>query len=73
MTNLGEPTKEEYEQAVMVHRVEPLKLKKKGGSMIKRIIINYIDKPSETVEIKRLNKEMVIKEMTKKYNETYGE
>ena len=70
---MNEPTKEDYEQAVLVHRVEPLKLKNKGGSMIKRIIINYIDKPSETVEIKRLNKEMVIKEMIKKYNETYGE
>lgn len=70
---MNEPTKEDYEQAELVHRVEPLKLKNKGGSMIKRIIINYIDKPSETVEIKRLNKEMVIKEMIKKYNETYGE
>lgn len=70
---MNEPTKEEYEQAELVHRVEPLKSNNKGGSMIKRIIINYIDKPSETVEIKRLNKEMVINEMIKKYNETYGE
>ena len=70
---MNEPTKEDYEQAELVHRVEPLKLNNKGGSMIKRIIINYIDKPSETVEIKRLDKEMVIKEMIKKYNETYGE
>lgn len=70
---MDEPTEEDYEQAVLVHRVEPLKLNNKGGKMIKRIIINYIDRPSETVKIKRLNKEMVIKEMIKKYNETYGE
>lgn len=56
MTNLGEPTKEDYEQAVMVHRVEPLKLKKKGGSMINKIVINYIDKPTETIVINRKDK-----------------
>lgn len=56
MTNLGEPTKEDYEQAVMVHRVEPLKSKNKGGSMIKRIVINYIDKPAETIVINKKEK-----------------
>ena len=56
MTNLGEPTKEEYEQAELVHRVEPLKSNNKGGSMINKIVINYIDKPAETIVINRKDK-----------------
>lgn len=56
MNNPEEPTREDYEQAVLVHKVVPLKLKKKGGSMIKRIVINYIDKPTETILINRKDK-----------------
>ena len=53
---MNEPTKEDYEQAVLVHRVEPLKSNNKGGSMIKKIVINYIDKPTETILINRKDK-----------------
>ena len=74
---MNEPTKEDYEQAVLVHRVEPFKSNNKGGNMIKRVIINYIDKPSETVEIKRIDKKVFIEEVMEKYNEMwraiYGE
>ena len=53
---MNEPTEEDYEQAVLVHRVEPLKSNNKGGSMINKIVINYIDKPTETILINRKEK-----------------